>query len=91
MIEGEPSRTASSAALHRAAHQLLDDGSVFPDPVAVPITGWPPQRIVDDALLDPRRRAMRVLLGEPWFSHFRLPNSTRCSRGTTSRRSRTSG
>jgi hypothetical protein len=43
MIDGEPSRTAWSAALHRAAHQVIDGGRVFPDPVAVPIWdryGW---------------------------------------------------
>ena len=62
MIEGEPSRTAWSAALHRAAHQVLDGGSVFPDPVAVPITSWTPDRIADDALLHPRRRGMRVFI-----------------------------
>jgi methyltransferase (TIGR00027 family) len=62
MIEGEPSRTAWSAALHRAAHQVVDGGRVFPDPVAVPITCWTSDRVADDALLRPRRRGMRVFI-----------------------------
>jgi methyltransferase (TIGR00027 family) len=62
MIDGEPSRTAWSAALHRAAHQVIDGGRVFPDPVAVPITGWPPERVADDALLHPQRHGLRAFI-----------------------------
>jgi methyltransferase (TIGR00027 family) len=62
MIDGEPSRTAWSAALHRAAHQVADGGVVFPDPVAVPITGWSPERVADDARLHPKRRGMRTFI-----------------------------
>ena len=36
---GEPSRTAIGAAIHRAAHQLLDRPIVFDDPVALRILG----------------------------------------------------
>ncbi len=36
---GEPSRTAQSAALHRAAHQLLDTPRVFDDPLALKVIG----------------------------------------------------
>ena len=62
MIEGEPSGTAWSAAIHRAAHQVLDGGRVFPDPVALPITCWTPEQVADDALSHPRRRGMRVFI-----------------------------
>jgi methyltransferase (TIGR00027 family) len=62
MIEGEPSRTAWSAAMHRAAHQVVDGGRVFPDPVEVPITGWSPERILEDSLLHPQRRGMRAFI-----------------------------
>jgi len=62
MIEGEPSRTAWAAALHRAAHQVVDSGRVFPDPVAVPITGWSSSRVAQDALEHPRRRGMRAFI-----------------------------
>jgi methyltransferase (TIGR00027 family) len=62
MIDGEPSRTAWSAALHRAAHQVVDGGTVFPDPVSVPITGWAPERVAADALLHAQRRGMRAFI-----------------------------
>lgn len=39
MEEGTPSRTALGAALHRAAHQLVDHPPVFEDPLALPIVG----------------------------------------------------
>jgi methyltransferase (TIGR00027 family) len=39
MQGGQPSRTAWSVALLRAAHQLLDEPIVLPDPVALPILG----------------------------------------------------
>lgn len=62
MIDGEASRTAWSAALHRAAHQVVDEGAVFPDPVAVPITGWSSDHVADDARLHPERRGMRAFI-----------------------------
>ena len=36
---GEPSRTALAAARHRAAHQLMEHGRIFADPLAVRIIG----------------------------------------------------
>jgi len=36
---GTPSRTAWAAAVHRAAHQVLEDGRIFADPLAVRILG----------------------------------------------------
>jgi len=56
-----PSRTALAAASHRAAHQLLDKGSIFPDPFAVAIIGRPPADIARDAEARPAGRGMR------WF------------------------
>ena len=39
MIEGQFSRTALGAAGHRAAHQLLEGGRIFADPLALRILG----------------------------------------------------
>jgi len=39
MREGEPSRTAQGAALHRAVHPELDNGVLFDDPLAWRILG----------------------------------------------------
>lgn len=39
MEEGRPSRTAQGAAMHRAAHQLLDRPLVFQDPLALRVIG----------------------------------------------------
>ena len=39
MREGEPSRTAWGAAIHRAVHPVLDDPVLFDDPLAFPILG----------------------------------------------------
>ena len=36
---GEPSKTALRAATARAAHQVLDRGQIFTDPLAVRILG----------------------------------------------------
>jgi methyltransferase (TIGR00027 family) len=38
-VDSPASRTALGAARHRALHQLLEDGAVFRDPLAVPILG----------------------------------------------------
>ncbi|HWC21995.1 MAG TPA: class I SAM-dependent methyltransferase [Flexivirga sp.] len=62
MIRGEPSRTAWSAAKHRAAHQIVDGASVFDDPMAIPMTGWSEQRIADDVAEHPERRGMRFFI-----------------------------
>src|SRR6478735_1324337 len=47
----EPSRTAWGAARHRAVHQLIEDGRIFKDPLAVPILGVDPQAARDEAFL----------------------------------------
>jgi len=58
METGQPSRTAYSAARYRAAHQILEDGRIFSDPLAVPILGLPEAELLADA----PRRAMRVFI-----------------------------
>ncbi|HEY2806698.1 MAG TPA: class I SAM-dependent methyltransferase [Gemmatimonadales bacterium] len=39
MREGQPSRTAARVAIRRAAHQVLDQPLIFPDPFAMRIIG----------------------------------------------------
>jgi len=63
----EPSRTAWGAARHRALHQLIDGGTVFSDPFAVPILGsglgepeGDPLSHEDDD--DPGTRALRFFI-----------------------------
>jgi len=58
MESGQPSRTAWSAARYRAAHQLLEKGAIFQDPIAVRILGVPS----DELTVDAPRRAMRVFI-----------------------------
>ncbi|MGK5680713.1 class I SAM-dependent methyltransferase [Actinoplanes sp. URMC 104] len=58
MERGQPSRTAMSAARYRAAHQILEQGRIFTDPLAVRILGVPEGQLLADA----PRRAMRVFI-----------------------------
>ncbi|MCY1137757.1 SAM-dependent methyltransferase [Actinoplanes sp. Pm04-4] len=58
MRSGEPSRTAMSAARYRAAHQVVENGKIFTDPLAVRIIGLPEEQLLADA----PRRAMRVFI-----------------------------
>lgn len=62
MQTGQPSRTAFAAASHRAAHQLLENGSIFTDPLAVRILGEDPETVVRDASEHPSRRRMRFFI-----------------------------
>jgi len=39
MIEGKPSRTAMVVAAHRADHQILENGMIFQDPLALRLIG----------------------------------------------------
>jgi len=62
---GEPSRTARSTALQRAAHQLLETPRIFEDPVALRIFGaqgvaWLGRNL--DTYRTGRARAMRAFL-----------------------------
>jgi len=58
MEAGQPSRTADSAARYRAAHQVLERGSIFSDPLAVRILGAPEA----DLRADAPRRGMRLFV-----------------------------
>jgi methyltransferase (TIGR00027 family) len=62
MQSGEPSRTARAAAAHRAAHQVLEGGRIFADPLALRILGEDAEDVVRDAETHPSRRAMRIFI-----------------------------
>ena len=58
----EPSRTAQRAAAHRAAHQVLEGGALFADPLAGAILGRTLQDLAREAAADPGARAMRLFI-----------------------------
>jgi methyltransferase (TIGR00027 family) len=62
MQDGQFSRTALGAAGHRAAHQILDGGFFFADPLALPILGADAQAAVDRAKAQPLRRGLRLFV-----------------------------
>ena len=62
MQSGQPSRTARAAAAHRAAHQILVQGRVFTDPLALRILGEDSAALVQDAEQNPNRRSMRLFI-----------------------------
>jgi methyltransferase (TIGR00027 family) len=62
MLEKEPSRTAWMAATHRAAHQVLERGLIFSDPLALRILGQDAETVARDARAHPTRRGMRAFI-----------------------------
>jgi methyltransferase (TIGR00027 family) len=65
MKHDSPSRTAQSAAMRRAAHQLLDRPPVFEDPYALRIIGPEAEvelRGADSRHSDPRSRGLRAFI-----------------------------
>jgi methyltransferase (TIGR00027 family) len=62
MQPGQPSRTALSAAGHRAAHQVLERGGIFTDPLALRILGPDAEAAVRSAERDPSKKAMRLFI-----------------------------
>lgn len=62
MEQGQPSRTAFAAATHRAAHQLLEGGRVFADPLALRILGEDQETVRRKAAEDPLSRRMRLFI-----------------------------
>ena len=62
MQQGQPSRTALGAAFHRAAHQVLESGSIFADPLAARILGADAQAAIAAAKNDPFRRKLRLFI-----------------------------
>jgi methyltransferase (TIGR00027 family) len=62
MLEGQASRTALGAAGHRAAHQVLERGFIFADPLALRILGPDADEAVKEAEQEPRRRGLRLFI-----------------------------
>ena len=62
MQPGRPSRTALAAAFHRAAHQVLEQGRIFADPLALRILGAETQSIRRKAEENPAGRRMRFFI-----------------------------
>jgi methyltransferase (TIGR00027 family) len=59
MEPGQPSYTAFRAAAHRAAHQTLDGGRIFADPLAARVLGETPAAVFADTIEQPATRGMR--------------------------------
>lgn len=62
MESGQPSRTARAAAVHRAAHQTMEQGAIFSDPLALRILGEDGRREVSESIVSPDARAMRLFI-----------------------------
>ena len=62
MLEREPSRTALAAAAYRAAHQVLEDGRVFSDPLAVRVLGADPEAFMQHSEVHEAQRGMRFFI-----------------------------
>jgi methyltransferase (TIGR00027 family) len=59
---GKPSRTAWAAAAHRAAHQILEQGRIFADPLALRILGEDAETLARKAGEQPSGRRMRIFI-----------------------------
>jgi methyltransferase (TIGR00027 family) len=62
MQSGKPSQTALAAALHRAAHQVLEQGRIFADPLALRILGMDAPAVARRAEENPSGRRMRLFI-----------------------------
>src|SRR5271167_4016911 len=62
MQQGQASVTALGAAGHRAAHQVLERGLVFADPLALPILGPDADGAIALAKERPERRGLRLFI-----------------------------
>ncbi len=62
MQSGQPSRTARAAATHRAVHQVLEQGRIFTDPLALRILGEDAETLAREAEDAPHRRSMRLFI-----------------------------
>ncbi|GAC1352588.1 MAG: hypothetical protein NVS3B20_12700 [Polyangiales bacterium] len=62
MQAGTPSRTALGAASHRAAHQVLERGVIFADPLALRILGADADTAIEDAIRDPNKCWIRLFI-----------------------------
>ena len=62
MQTGQPSRTALAAAAMRAAHQTLDGGRIFNDPIAHAVLGPEADAMINAVAADPAQRQMSVFM-----------------------------
>ncbi len=62
MQSARPSQTALTAAAHRAAHQLLEGGRIFADPLAVAVLGEDAEEVARKARGRPDGRAVRLFI-----------------------------
>jgi methyltransferase (TIGR00027 family) len=62
MQTGQPSRTALSAASHRAVHQTLEGGVIFADAFALRILSDTAREGLDGMANDPAQRPMRLFI-----------------------------
>lgn len=62
MQAGKPSRTALAAASHRAVHQVLEEGRIFTDPLALPILGAHAETALQAARDRPANARMRFFI-----------------------------
>ena len=62
MQQGQPSRTALGAAVHRAAHQVLERGAIFTDPLAARILGAEAAAALREDQNAPSRRMLRLFI-----------------------------
>jgi methyltransferase (TIGR00027 family) len=62
MQPGQASRTALGAAGHRAAHQVLEHGRIFADPLALRILGAEAEQAIEEAEREPARRGLRLFI-----------------------------
>jgi methyltransferase (TIGR00027 family) len=62
MQHGQASRTALGAAGHRAAHQVLERGIAFSDPLALAILGQDADDAITLAKEEPERRPLRLFI-----------------------------
>jgi len=62
MQAGQASRTARAAAVHRAVHQVLEQGRIFADPLALGMLGEDGGALAREAEHHPDRRAMRFFI-----------------------------
>jgi len=62
MQSGVPSRTARAAAFHRAAHQVLEGGRIFTDPLALRILGEDSETVTRWAEEHSSGRGMRIFI-----------------------------
>jgi methyltransferase (TIGR00027 family) len=76
MQHGQASRTAVGAAGHRAAHQILERGIVFSDPLALAILGTEADQAIALAKEQPERRPLRLFVA--MRSRF-AEDSARCA------------